>query len=48
MFWKKYGPWERYINLWRNDGRWERSGKLKVALKCLNNSQEISRDFLEE
>ncbi|CAG8726041.1 8786_t:CDS:1, partial [Acaulospora morrowiae] len=41
-------PWEKYIDFSGQDGRWERSGKIKVALKCLNDSQEISKEFLEE
>ncbi|EXX61031.1 kinase-like domain-containing protein [Rhizophagus irregularis DAOM 181602=DAOM 197198] len=39
----KDGPWE--LN---DDSQLERVGETKVALKCLNNSQDITADFLKE
>ncbi|GBC37977.2 kinase-like domain-containing protein [Rhizophagus irregularis DAOM 181602=DAOM 197198] len=40
----KDGPWG--INF--DNKQWERKVDTKVALKCLNNSQDITADFLKE
>jgi hypothetical protein len=40
---------EGYINYWDNENqKWNKNKNKKVALKCLDNSSEISTDFLNE
>ena len=40
---------EGYILYWNvKDNKWKRRGTTKVALKCLNNSQSITEEFLNE
>ena len=38
-----------YIEYWDIDqNKWNRDGSINIVLKCLNNSQNLNMDFLQE